>query len=94
MPCSCVDCPTCPVIKLEINSDNGFKIGMFNGYGVVAAILIVVLSVTFPFVNIPYKLLVIRCRKKKGMDEFPLSDRSMLAFAKVLFNISHVYVSS
>ncbi|XP_011332296.2 NPC intracellular cholesterol transporter 1 homolog 1b [Ooceraea biroi] len=61
MPCSCVDCPTCPVIKLKINSGNGFMIGNFNGYGVMAAILIVAFSIAIPlrsFLSIPCKSLM------------------------------------
>ncbi|KAL6255124.1 hypothetical protein P5V15_013454 [Pogonomyrmex californicus] len=44
--CSCVDCPTaCPFTKLEINSQKMFTIGKLNGYGVIAAILVVVITI-------------------------------------------------
>jgi len=45
MPCSCVDCPiACPFMKLEIES-NTFMIGEFNGYGVIAAIVVVLVTI-------------------------------------------------
>ncbi|XP_032670245.1 NPC intracellular cholesterol transporter 1 homolog 1b-like isoform X2 [Odontomachus brunneus] len=44
--CSCVDCPTaCPVIKLEIDTSSTFLIGELNGYGVVAAIGLLVVTI-------------------------------------------------
>lgn len=46
--CSCVDCPSaCASTKLEINGKSTFMIGNFNGYGVVAAIVIVVVTAAF-----------------------------------------------
>nr|XP_012232256.1 PREDICTED: Niemann-Pick C1 protein-like isoform X2 [Linepithema humile] len=45
-PCSCVDCPSsCPFTKWEIDSNDTFTIGDFNGYGVIAAIVIVALTI-------------------------------------------------
>jgi len=88
MSCSCVDCPTCPLIKLEINSGNGFMIAEFNGYGVVAAILIIVFSITAPFVGILYNFSK-TCRKK-GMNGYLLSIDTM-EFLKVRRNIYRIY---
>ncbi|CAL1681672.1 unnamed protein product [Lasius platythorax] len=59
--CSCVDCPTaCPFKKLEIDS-NTFMIGEFNGYGVIAAILVVVFTIV---TSVMYGLL--KGYRKKG----------------------------
>jgi len=69
MPCSCVDCPTCPLIKVETNSDNGFMINEFNGYGIVAAILIIAFSMAASFVGILYS----KRRREKSMNEYPFS---------------------
>ncbi|KAL6429081.1 hypothetical protein ACFW04_008102 [Cataglyphis niger] len=68
--CSCVDCPTaCPFVELKIDSDNTFMIGEFNGYGIIAAILIVVLTILASFVYCLYGLLMSCC--KKGASEVP-----------------------
>lgn len=46
MVCSCVDCPTaCPFTKLNIKSDDTFMIGEFNGYAVIAAILVILITI-------------------------------------------------
>ncbi|XP_011865983.1 PREDICTED: Niemann-Pick C1 protein-like [Vollenhovia emeryi] len=43
--CSCVDCPiACPVTKLNV-VDDMFMIGDLNGYGVVAAILVILITI-------------------------------------------------
>ncbi|KAL0126706.1 hypothetical protein PUN28_005221 [Cardiocondyla obscurior] len=58
--CSCVDCPTaCPSTKIEIKPEDTFMIGEFNGYGVVAAIVVVLITI---IVGGTYTLLR-KCRK-------------------------------
>lgn len=62
MACSCVDCPVaCPFTKLKVDDDT-FVIGEFNGYGVVAAILVVLITIVAGGI---YTLLNIR---KKGIN--------------------------
>ncbi|XP_036144455.1 NPC intracellular cholesterol transporter 1 homolog 1b [Monomorium pharaonis] len=44
--CSCVDCPiACPYIELKIKDSDSFRIGEFNGYGVIAAIVVVLITI-------------------------------------------------
>ncbi|XP_018394267.1 PREDICTED: Niemann-Pick C1 protein-like [Cyphomyrmex costatus] len=44
--CSCVDCPiACPFVQLDINENNTFMIGEFNGYGVIAAVLVILITI-------------------------------------------------
>lgn len=46
MACSCVDCPTaCPLMELDIGSSDTFMFGHFNAYGVVAAVLVLVVMI-------------------------------------------------
>lgn len=67
IPCSCVDCPTaCPFTKLEIVKDT-FMIGKFNGYGVIAAIFVVVFTIIASFI---YGLLLRINKNRKGMNNF------------------------
>ncbi|GAB1859492.1 Niemann-Pick C1 protein [Camponotus japonicus] len=69
IPCSCVDCPTaCPFTKLEIVKDT-FMIGKFNGYGVIAAIFVVVFTIIASFI---YGLLLRINKNRKGSSKTPV----------------------
>ncbi|EFN63960.1 Niemann-Pick C1 protein [Camponotus floridanus] len=69
IPCSCVDCPTaCPFTKLEIVKDT-FMIGKFNGYGVIAAICVVVFTIIASFI---YGLLLRINKNRKGSSKTPV----------------------
>ncbi|XP_070161109.1 NPC intracellular cholesterol transporter 1 homolog 1b [Polyergus mexicanus] len=84
--CSCVDCPiACPSIKFEIDSNNIFMIGKFNGYAVIAAILVVVLTIVASFV---YGLLM--CCRKKGSSGMPpeRTDRNCSQRYEKIFEIA------
>jgi len=66
MPCSCVDCPiACPFTKLDIKSEDTFIIGNFNGYGVVAAILVVLITIVTSGL---YTLYIFKKNRKKGIN--------------------------
>lgn len=68
IPCSCVDCPiACPFTRLEIDEDNTFMIGKFNGYGIIAAICVVVFTIVASFI---YGLLLYINRSRKGKTVF------------------------
>ncbi|KYN10247.1 PREDICTED: Niemann-Pick C1 protein-like isoform X1 [Trachymyrmex cornetzi] len=44
--CSCVDCPiACPFVELDIDTNDTFMIGEFSGYGVIAAILVILITI-------------------------------------------------
>ncbi|XP_047362414.1 NPC intracellular cholesterol transporter 1 homolog 1b-like [Vespa velutina] len=50
LSCSCVDCPAaCPVTKLTINSKSFIILGK-NGYGIIAAILIALITIIATFI--------------------------------------------
>ncbi|XP_066583703.1 NPC intracellular cholesterol transporter 1 homolog 1b-like isoform X2 [Prorops nasuta] len=47
--CSCVDCPSaCPLMQLSFDLNNPYMIFNFNGYGVIAAIVILIFSILVP----------------------------------------------
>lgn len=69
MICSCVDCPiACPFTKLDLKLNdlklNTFMIGEFNGYGVIAAILVILITILIGGICMLFKN-----RRKKGMEQ-------------------------
>ncbi|XP_014484242.1 PREDICTED: Niemann-Pick C1 protein-like [Dinoponera quadriceps] len=72
MACSCVDCPSaCASTKLDLGTGNIFKIGDLNGYGIVAAILVLVVTI---IVSIGYGL-VMKYQKKGAEKEMVQKNR-------------------
>ncbi|KAF7384137.1 hypothetical protein HZH66_012387 [Vespula vulgaris] len=68
LSCSCVDCPTaCPVTKLKIDSDNFTILGK-NGYGIVAAIVIVFVTTVVIAIYL-YLTIFKKISKKLGFNE-------------------------
>ncbi|XP_072764565.1 NPC intracellular cholesterol transporter 1 homolog 1b isoform X2 [Anoplolepis gracilipes] len=65
--CSCVDCPSaCPFVKLEIDPNKTFMIDEFNGYGIIAATLVIILTIVIGFI---YG--VLKGYRQKGSSEMP-----------------------
>ncbi|XP_071646320.1 NPC intracellular cholesterol transporter 1 homolog 1b [Temnothorax longispinosus] len=83
--CSCVDCPiACPFIELEIESNNTFMIGDVNGYGVIAAILVILIPIVAGFT---YALLK---NRKKGSTKPPAkkTDRNCTQSYQKVFEVA------
>ncbi|XP_020288824.1 Niemann-Pick type protein homolog 1B-like [Pseudomyrmex gracilis] len=74
--CSCVDCPIiCPVIEWERNWAKDFMIGKLNGFGIIAAILVVLVTVVGSATIATYSV-VQRCRNKKDPQRIPVERKN------------------
>lgn len=83
MACSCVDCPiACPLTKLN-KSNNLFMIGDFNGYGIIAAILVVIITI---IIGAIYSL----CKNCKGSLRSPAktTDRNCRQSYQKIFEVA------